>query len=335
DVRLLESMAGTAAVSIINARLYDQSQRRVTELATLLDASEAASSTLELATVLEHVVRGLTGNLGVAQSIIMAWNAPRQQLMALAEVSNTYWSDGGPLRELVPGSPVQTALLTGQAQYESTRNRELSRAQRQQFETAGISSLLAVPIRRRGSVIGLASLASMIPHGLNETDAAAAESLLKQWLASLPPDIPLNAVSHQRLTDLTTDLLNIADTCWVTIHSWSPGNTFTRPVREIGFVERTQRPGPGLTISDYPTMQQVIETKGVRHLTLTGLSTDTPEHDWLTSRGGRSALLVPLILHGVAIGMVVLIDTAERIFDHEETRLAQGIANVVSNAMEN
>src|SRR5690606_23678061 len=118
DVRLLESMAGTAAVSIINARLYDQSQRRVTELATLLDASEAASSTLELATVLEHVVRGLTGNLGVAQSIIMAWNAPRQQLMALAEVSNTYWSDGGPLRELVPGSPVQTALLTGQAQYE-------------------------------------------------------------------------------------------------------------------------------------------------------------------------------------------------------------------------
>ncbi len=77
DMRLLESMAGTAAVSIINARLYDEEQRRVRELATLLGASEAASSTLDFATVLEHIVRSLTTNLDVAESTVMSWQAPK------------------------------------------------------------------------------------------------------------------------------------------------------------------------------------------------------------------------------------------------------------------
>ena len=77
DMRLLESMAGTAAVSIINARLYDEAQRRVKELAVLLGASEAASSTLDLATVLEHIVRSLTTNLDVAESIVMSWQSPK------------------------------------------------------------------------------------------------------------------------------------------------------------------------------------------------------------------------------------------------------------------
>ncbi len=82
-------------------------------------------------------------------------------------------------------------------------------------------------------------------------------------------------------------------------------------------------------------MQRVIETKTVQQLKLKSLTPDDEEHQWLAARGAQAALLVPLLLHGDAIGMVTLIDINDRVFASEEISLAQGIANVVSNAMEN
>ena len=41
DVDLLEDIAGTAAVALENARLYEQTRRRMNDLGTLLDASAA------------------------------------------------------------------------------------------------------------------------------------------------------------------------------------------------------------------------------------------------------------------------------------------------------
>ncbi|MBZ0303844.1 MAG: GAF domain-containing protein, partial [Anaerolineae bacterium] len=334
DVRLLESMAGTAAVSIMNARLYDQSQRRVAELAALLDASEAASSTLDLSNVLEHVVRSLTDNLDVAQSIIMAWNAPKGQITPLAEVSNTTWVNG-PVQELTPGSAAFTALLTGQTIIASMRGSRLSPVDKQSMEAAGMSSLLAAPIQQKSRILGLVVLSSTTPAGLSEKNIAAVERIIQQWTANLPAGIPIASSSHQALTELASDLLEISAANWVTIYSGTSDSSVVRLLREMGFIERTQHQGPGLAVADYPMMKKVIEMRTIQRVSRTNLPPDTPEHHWLVTRGGEAALIVPLLLHGVAIGMVFLIDTTDRSFDHEEIRLAQGIANVVSNAMEN
>lgn len=334
DMRLLEGMGGTAAVSIVNARLYDQAQRRVTELATLLDASEAASSTLDLSSVLEHIVRSLNQNLEVAQSIIMSWHGPKQQLIPLAEVTNTYRLDT-PQRELIAGTLAHTVLQLGQPQIASARDTRIHPADRSQLDTIGMTGAMVVPILRQKSVIGYISLMSVSSGMFHEKDAHAVQSLIRRWLEGLPPDTPIISVERQLLAELAESLLELPGVSWVAIHDWASGDNFSRLLYEMGFAEWTQRASPNLPIVQYPTFQRVIESRVNHRMSLSALDADTAEYQWLAGRGAQSALLVPLLLHGVTIGMVILSDITDRIFDNEEIRLAQGIANVVSNAMEN
>ena len=334
DVRLLESMAGTAAVSIVNARLYDQAQRRVTELATLLDASEAASSTLDLATILEHIVRSLTTNLDVAQAMVVSWNSAKKQLLPLAEISNTHWVDYLP-RDLETGSAAYKALTAAQPQMAVSRDRELSSADRYNLDSLGMSRLLAIPMQREHTPEGLATLYSLTPQAFTARDVIAAEATIRKWLDNLPADMPLRRAGSQHLTALLDQLLGQPGVAWVNIQTCTPGENKTQPLQEKGFVEWTRRTGPSFSVVPYPTFQAVITSRTMHRISLSALEPESAEYQWLVSRGGGAALLVPLTLHGISIGMVILIDVDERIFDQEEMRLAQGIANVVSNAMEN
>jgi PAS domain S-box-containing protein len=334
DMRLLEGMGGTAAVSIVNARLYDQAQRRVAELATLLDASEAASSTLDLSSVLEHIVRSLNQNLEVARSMIMAWNGPKKQLVPLAEVSNTYWLNT-PQRELTAGTLAHTALQIGQPQITTVRDVRIHPVDRSHLDSIGMSGAMVVPILRQHSVIGFGSLMSISSSAFSEKDAHAVQILIQKWMAGVSEGTPIASVERQLLAELADRLLELPGVAWAAVHDWTSGDPFSRLVYEMGFVEWTQRASPNLSIAQYPTFQRVIESRLHLRMSLSALDEDTAEYQWLAGRGGQSALLVPLLLHGVAIGMVILTDITDRIFDNEEIRLAQGIANVVSNAMEN
>lgn len=334
DMRLLEGMGGTAAVSIVNARLYDQAQRRVTELATLLDASETASSTLDLANVLEHIVRSLNQNLEVAQSIIMAWNGTKKQLVPLAEVSNTYRLDT-PSRELTAGTLAHTVLNLAQPQITTVRDTRIHPTDRSYLEAIGMASMMVVPILRQKSAIGYAALMSSTSSAFHDKDAYAVQTIIRKWLALVPADIPIAAVERQLLAELVDRLLEVPGAAWVSVYDWMPDDTISRLVYETGLIEWTQHSSPNLTISQYPTFQRVIESRANHRMSLLALNPGAAEYNWLAGRGGQSALLVPLLLHGVAIGMVILVDISDRIFDDEEIRLAQGIANVVSNAMEN
>jgi signal transduction histidine kinase len=83
-------------------------------------------------------------------------------------------------------------------------------------------------------------------------------------------------------------------------------------------------------------MQAAIRDQEIRMGTLDDMTaTDPAEATWLAYHGGRSCMIVPLIERGVAIGLVKLVSQEGRLFDEDEMRLAQGIANVVSSAMEN
>ena len=56
DIELALAFAGQAAVAIDNARLYERERRTAQELATLLDVSRSAASTLELEPLLNNVL---------------------------------------------------------------------------------------------------------------------------------------------------------------------------------------------------------------------------------------------------------------------------------------
>ncbi len=337
DVRLLESMAGTAAVSIANARLFHDSQRRVIELGTLLNASAAASSTLQFSNVLEHIARNLADGLDVASCIIMTWNASKHRLESLAEVCDVFWPENsGPIRPLSREPLTHAALTAGYPVAASLVNNGLAPIHRADLEASGMTSMLAVPVGTRGVIHGVVTLFSTNENSrYTEQDIEHVNDLVHRWLSELSDGNTMATAKFQAVTELTQQLLQIHNTCWVKIQTWNPGEDFTRLVRELGFAEWTQHARTTLAVEHYPTMRAAIEQQLVQMATLDMLANDPAEHDWLVQKGGRSCLMVPLIEHGAVIGLVKLISRDERIFDDEEISLAQGIANVVSTAMEN
>ena len=336
DMRLLESMAGTAAVSIMNARFFDQSQRRVEELATLLNASEAASSTLEFGSVLERIVQNLTRSLDVSHCILMAWNAPQRRLETLAETVNVFWDWAdqiGPYRPILPDTAVNQALANNQAIAVTLHQRDLHPADENHLTTLGMLNMLVIPLSLNGEVSGVSLLYNNNRKGAyTAQDAEKAQLLADRWRKNVTAKT-LTEVSASMTDSLAQQFLGVGETCRVTIQEGTGDNA--RVVGEFGFAEWVEADGAWLELDHFPTMQNVITRKQYHLTTIEQLPTSSAEHEWLVYRGGHSCLMLPLVSHGEAIGMVILIDIVARRFDPQEVNLAQGIANVVSNAMEN
>lgn len=337
DVHLLESMAGTAAVSIVNARLFDETNRRVTELTAMLKASEAASSTLQFAQVLEGIARNLTNGLEVARCTIMAWNAPKNRLESLAEIADVWWpSPDAPRRPLADEPLTRAAISSGLPVLASLHGNELSDEERAGLTSIGMISMIIVPLYVRSEIQGLANLYSIDTHwSYSDADAEAVNNIMIDWEVNIPHGSNLLNASSAILNDLADRLSKVGRTCWTMIRAWVPNQNTTLLLRERGFAEWTRRPGMTLPIEQYRTMQTAIANRQVQIRTLDSLENDPGEHDWLVYRGGRSCMIVPLLERGVTVGIVKLMSQDGRIFDEGEVRLAQGIANVVSSAMEN
>ncbi len=336
DVRLLESMAGTAAVSIVNARLFDETQRRVNELATILTASGAASSTLQFSQVLEGIANNLSEGLEVGRCTIMSWNASKKRLEPLAEISDLTWTmENAPKREFGSEPFVQIILEGGTMVHASTLEPELSPEYRSRLEATGMISIIAQPITLGGAIVGAATVYSnnlRVP--FSDDDTGEVDAIVQTWQQDIASTNLLD-VSAAQIDDLVMQLMRVQNVCWVTLRAWQPGETFTYLLREKGFAEWTKRPGTVLAIESYPTMQAVIEHQEVRMGTREDIEADPSEVDWLIHHGGQSYMAVPLIERGSTVGIVKLVSQEERLFDDDEVRLAQGIANVVSSAMEN
>ncbi len=337
DVKLLESMAGTAAVSIVNARLFEETKRRVSELGTLLNVSATASSTLQFSQVLEGITHNIAERFGVARCSIFAWNAPKNRLEALAEICDTTWAvDVAPIQPLSDESPARQVLTSGKIAYASLLDTNVSAENRRALNTAGMVSLMMVPLGSGDVVSGIATLYSVdTKSGYGEHEAQQAKSIAESWQHSGNNVGSLQESVNEILTDLIDQFMTIDRTSWVSIHSWSPGDDFLLPLREKGFAEWTKRSGNALAIEDYPTLKNVVETKLVQTVVVDDLTDDPSEREWLSLRGGTVCMIIPLIERGVIVGVVKLVNQESRVFDYDEVRLAQGIANVVSNAMEN
>ncbi|MCB9451404.1 MAG: GAF domain-containing protein [Anaerolineaceae bacterium] len=337
DVNLLESMAGSAAVSVMNARLFDQSQRRVKELGTLLNASEAASSTLQFSQVLENIVRNLSAGLEVDRCSILAWNPDKNRLESLAQLTDSHWApENAPSMQLKDHMLISRVLNRGERMLISLADTDLDRVARATLEAQGMVSRVLIPIRSGEQVIGAVELFSNNPQFMySEIELKAIDALLELKLGGLEQGMKLTQLDQEALKMLAFQLKQVGSTDVVVLWSWEPDSDTAKVVRELGFSEWTRRSGTIYPTEIYRTMGEVIEGQTLCMGTVDDLDKDGAEKDWIVSRGGHSFLFLPLIQHGVTIGLVKLIAYHHRVFDEDEVRLAQGIASVVSNAMEN
>jgi PAS domain S-box-containing protein len=339
DLETLESLAGSAAITIENSRLFDQEHRRVTELSTLLDASAAVTSTLDFGDILKRIARQLSAALQVERVIIADWHPQSRQLITLAEVVNAYWVPGqGPLRRIedqpLIGEVFESTapVIVGGPDYETTTPSVV------ELNPSGLRAIAAFPIRMNEAVLGAVALYSEVSQTMLPSDRVeAVANVVSRWRDAVRAYNASEWSSRSNLTDLCQQVLQASGLSWCSVLDRDGTRGEIRLRREIGHVLWLERPGQMWDVERCPSLAFVLESGRAMTLQRDTLRNDSNEQAYLRRVGGTTCLAAPLFIRGEPRGLVKLVDSKpeSREFDSAEMSLCQGIANVVGNAMEN
>ncbi|MBI5957293.1 MAG: GAF domain-containing protein [Chloroflexi bacterium] len=339
DLETLESLAGSAAITVENARLFEQERRRVTELSTLLDASAAVTTTLDFGDILERIARRLSVALQVERVVITDWNNPARQLVTLAEIVNAYWlPDQGPLRPL-ENMPVTCSVVnTGTLVKIVTPRPGDPPLLAAEYNPCGLRAVVVFPLVIQKQLAGMVALYHETPQGkIPEVRVDAVNDAVLRWQQGIESFDPKEWHSRSNLTDLCQQVLQASGLRWCAVMQWNVERSEIRVLREIGralWLGEAQQVWP---INHFPHLARVLEMGELLTLQRDQLPNDPHEQTYLQAVGGTTCLVAPLFIRGEAGGVVKLIDTKpeRREFDNAELSLCQGIANVVGNAMDN
>ncbi|MEI7769605.1 MAG: GAF domain-containing protein [Chloroflexales bacterium] len=208
EMLLLVGLADQAATALENARLFQERERRISELSTINAISEAVNSTLEQQDLLERLHRGIGEILDVSTSMIGIYNEQTNVLsypiaydnrqpialtpITLDEASGT---NGWVLRNRQP-------LLIHSA--EEARRRNL-------YDEGGHSgsgeeqeqSFLAVPIIFGSKVIGVINIQSYEPRAFDENNLRFLTTVANQAAVAIN-NVTLFSETRQNAQEMTT-----------------------------------------------------------------------------------------------------------------------------------
>ncbi len=336
DVEVLEGMAHSAAIAIENARLFGETQRRVRELTLLLQAGEAASSTLATEQVLEKVARMLIDALSVKWCFISAWNKEEETLSTLAEVAEIAWPKQQGRRISISDFPlIQQVLETHKPVATSLNEPNLSSTRREILTQFGLRAVLILPILIDGQVAGVVELYHVsATHLFSAGDLERCHVTMQNWRQTLTASLPWTDVSSTQR--LAAKLLQNTNTAWCTVMAFQASENGLRVVYDAGRAiwPIGERLGQGLDPDSLRRVALAEKTSVVSKLEESKLS---PADRQAYPRIDQGTLIIaPLMAHGEAIGLVQLLDTdPDRRYGERDLSVAQAIANVVGNALEN
>ncbi|MEP7289654.1 MAG: GAF domain-containing protein, partial [Chloroflexota bacterium] len=301
DLEILENLAASGSVAIENARLFGQMQRRMNELNTLLEASAAVSSTLEIDRVLELVSRRLVEALNVVRCQVSRWNQTGNKLDVMAEVCNAYWEpDKGPLRPEPLTTLLGDIVRSGQpVRYRREAPDQDKRMQEHLLEI-GMDNALLVPLRYDQTIIGLVELYSTNEQApFTEKTIASVEKAIVHWRKQVKKEYADNWQDRDSLTTLYGEISHAADAAWCIVASCE--GQIIRSLREIGFVLYNDELGVSYPLDHYMAM-----TYSLKQGAPVTLHPDTPEGDavervLMAQSGTSTGLIVPLLVRGEAV----------------------------------
>jgi GAF domain-containing protein len=164
ELLLLNLLADQAAVAVRNARLFDESQRRLRDTSALVDMAKQVTGKLKLQSVLQTTVQILKGLLNARASTITMLSEDGLELMvaAAAGVNPEFANARMKLGEGVSGEVVNQCELI----YVHDAHRDPDFL----FFDEVVRSLLAVPLIIRGEAIGTLTVDSDQPNAFSESD---------------------------------------------------------------------------------------------------------------------------------------------------------------------
>lgn len=88
-------------------------------------------------------------------------------------------------------------------------------------------------------------------------------------------------------------------------------------------------------LADFPASRQVLERQQPMQIRVSRETDDPDERRLLQERGLCSLLMLPLVARGQSIGLMEIVDTADREFDAHDVEFCQALCDVVATAVYN
>ncbi len=322
DRSLLEALASHAAVAIENARLYGESVARSSELMTLVKASEAVNSTLDLDGVLRMVAEQLTGVLGMNWCEITAWDRTTDRLNILASYRQAHWSpENGPR---VAGSDAPTF---DKALSKSKLVRAVVSYQHSTYKTQTIPLHTNIDLQPLG-ILSLSALDTV-----DDVDVSIVQAIGTK--IAIQYDVS-HADERRQIQLVMQDLLAQTGTSFGSLWRWHKSEEVFSQCFDIGCGIWLEAPWPYLDLVQYPSLMNCLESGDL--LQLSKVDDDpTPDVSALLKLFVAPSLLaMPLVYSGEILGLVLLVNTLQvRQFTERELNLARALVVQAANALQN
>jgi two-component system NtrC family sensor kinase len=223
DLRLLELFANQAAIAIENARLHDETARRLEELSALGEIVDELSSTLDFQRVIELVLDKAIEATAAPAGLIAVLNAERTGILLLVQrgypaVTNEYRERPWSIDRGIVGRVVRTGELS--------LVDDVGQDSHYAHVIPETKSQLTVPIVRENEVAGAIVLESPRLGGFTEGQASFVQQLAEHAAVAMS-----NAQLYERMreseTRYRTYVENVPDAIWETdadgrFTYWSP-----------------------------------------------------------------------------------------------------------------
>jgi signal transduction histidine kinase len=367
EVRLLTGLAQYAAIAIENARLHEESQRRLGETAALLKIAEILNSQLDPDSVLKEIARRTAQVLGFERCSVFLWSDGRLQ------PAMSQFADGRAVPEL-------WAAFKSIARYRAEEIPALAEAIRRAapvlvsdadvsplvpawwVETFSLKTVLVVPLIRQGAVVGALHLDKTDPASVGDHQLALAMTIAAQ--VALAVDTARHYAEERKRAAELAALLEITreststlelkpllkqiaqrtaralDMERCSINLWRGGHLV--PIMSQ-YADGHHDPAlwqkfKGMAaqhVEDVPAHAQAIRTKQPVPVE-DALNSDLLERYWVDAFGIRAALVVPLIAKDEVIGTMTVDDArGPRYWTTAHADLAMTIAAQVALSVEN
>ena len=357
DQRLLSTVAASMGVALENARLLEETQRRERESTALSDVGRDLSSTLDLATVMDRIAAHAKELLAAQNSAIFLPDAASGRYRAIVAVGDL--AEALKATAIEPGHGIIGSLLqSGKAERINS-----SAADPRAVQIAGTpprddERLMVVPLLAGAAVQGAMAVW--------RNGGAPFEAHELEFLAGLSQQAVI-ALNNARLFDETQAALERQTATSEVLRVISESPTDVQPVLDAvaqraaalchadGARVWLLRDGQLYAMTAYGPHYPVAQTRALplRRSSIAGramldkrvvhvddvvplLDTEYPDvRELQASIGFRTALNVPLMREGEAIGVIALLRDEVRGFAPAEVALVQTFADQAVIAIEN
>jgi diguanylate cyclase (GGDEF)-like protein len=326
EQELLTMLAVPAAVAIHNARLFTARREGARRLETLLEASRALSSTLELDEVLAELARQAVAAAGCSESAIYEYDVARDALVyrALSEHASAPEDPGAAFGTsyALADHPGERAILHGRrVVVEHASDLDLPPDRRASMQCAGERTCLTVPLWFGVTPLGLVRVCETE----REREFTAGEVELLQGLAELAAAAIHTTRLYDRQRDQSRRLLDVVATT----------RALVTTLDAEAVVDRVLRGSERLLAADGARAQ--VTLLGDAAVGLAPATRDAAAALAAVQETGetRSALHVPLAAKGRARGVLEVAVPCRRRFSDGEVEAAQVLANQAGVALEN